>query len=617
MENGQRGVRRLCGRSGETTEERAVVRRRHVLDKDVARVEGGQPDLHGRVVSPFSARQRRHAELLRVEGDRVVGAVAAAHAHLARPSLEERQTEQHRARQRLSSHVMARAEGGMCGGRHALQRAHVHRSHRLALLDCARIVPHQVEVHHRHGNGRAQLVLALRQDHELVLLVEGAAVVGLGGEGGVDGVDLEQPGDVRRARDAERGVLAHAVLPRPHDEAVVQIAHVALAQVREVVDVEALEVQLLLALEGGVGRGVRRGGDGSHPLFGGRTDDQLRLVRAQRRNDEERVLLEQRDERRGREVREVGLEDARHVVDDFERHDGAVHHHDGRQREGERLVEVETRDERRGAGLHHVEVLDDLPEVHAPQLVLLLVHLDSTHHIPSESPLLQHRVGDGRGGRLRLLLLLLLPLSPLLLRRDLADARRARATCLLQPLLLRVLLAVAQVQEHAVLLVGGEQVPRLQRAVRVERRGAAARAALHAAVAPLTADAAHQLRPLSGDAVNALDEHLGLVEVERELRRVQRAHEVDVAALWRAAHRSAGLLADEALHVAGGEAMGAHGAHPVSVGHHADAVAALVHGDVALVTEDEHVARLAVALVADVAHLAVVVDGHETLGVVG
>ena len=63
--------------------------------------------------------------------------------------------------------------------------------------------------------------------------------------------------------------------------------------------------------------------------------------------------------------------------------------------------------------------------------------------------------------------------------------------------------------------------------------------------------------------------------------------------------------------------MGAHGAHPVSVGHHADAVAALVHGDVALVAENEHVARLAVALVADVAHLAVVVDGHETLGVVG
>ena len=85
---------------------------------------------------------------------------------------------------------------------------------------------------------------------------------------------------------------------------------------------------------------------------------------------------------------------------------------------------------------------------------------------------------------------------------------------------------------------------------------------------------------------------------------------MDEEALGRAVHRAAGLLADVAAHLARAQTVGAHGADPVALGHLLDAVAALVHGDVAAVAEDQHVARLAVALAADVAHLVVLLHLH-------
>ena len=582
-----------------------MVVRGQVLQQDAARVEGGERDLHGRVVAALPAGQRRHAELLRVEGDGVVGAVAAAHAHLARLALAEGETEQHRARHGLRLHTVLPDERGVRGARHSLQRADVHGAHGLALLARGGVVPHEVEVNHRHGHRGTRVVLALRHDHELVLLVEGAAVVRLAGEGGVDRVDLQQPRHVCLVRQAEGRVGAHATPARPGDEVVVQGAHVALAQVREVIDVEALEVQLLLAVERRVAGAVRRDRHGAHAVLRRRFLQRLRGA-AERGDEEGGVLLQQTHQRHWREGQQVVLQHGGDVAQHLRRETatGDAGRRGQCRQCGEGVEEVELGDERLRVGLHGVEVLHAGPEVDAPELVLLLVRLDPTHDLPRQRPLLQHRVGDAGDRRLRLLLLL--AHLALLLRRGVRGGGLLR----LPPLLLRVVPAVAQVHEHAVLLVARQQVPRLQRAERVEGHGAVARAALHAAGAALSAEAAHELRALAGDARDALHEHLGAVEVQRQLGRVVGADEVDEEALGRAVHRAAGLLADVAAHLARAQAVGAHGADPVALGHLLDAVAALVHGDVAAVAEDQHVARLAVALAADVAHLVVLLHLH-------
>ena len=80
---------------------------------------------------------------------------------------------------------------------------------------------------------------------------------------------------------------------------------------------------------------------------------------------------------------------------------------------------------------------------------------------------------------------------------------------------------------------------------------------------------------------------------------------MDEEAFRRAVHRPSGLFADIAPHLTGLESMSAYRADPVAFRHFLDAVAALVHGDVAAVTEDQHIARLAVALVTNITHFIV------------
>ena len=248
-------------------EQRAVEVRGQMLQQDAVCVEGRERDLHWRIVMTLPAGKRGHTELLRVEGHGVVGAVTAAHAHLTGLTLKEDKTEQHHAGQWLCFHVVLADEGRMSGIGHALQRADIHSTHRLALLAGGGVVPHEVEVNHGGGDSNTLIVFTLCHDDELVLLVEGAAVVRLAGEGRVDRVDLQQPGNVGLVREAERRIGTNTMASRPGDEVVIQGTDVTLAQICKVIDIEALEVQLLLAMKGRVARAVWSDCDGTNAVL--------------------------------------------------------------------------------------------------------------------------------------------------------------------------------------------------------------------------------------------------------------------------------------------------------------------------------------------------------------
>ena len=86
----------------------------------VARVEVGERELHRRVVPTLAARKRLHVELVRVEGNRVIRGVAAAHRHPALLPMQERQGEQHRSRVRFRLHAILLDKASVRLVRHAL-----------------------------------------------------------------------------------------------------------------------------------------------------------------------------------------------------------------------------------------------------------------------------------------------------------------------------------------------------------------------------------------------------------------------------------------------------------------------------------------------------------------